>query len=116
MIKLRISILVLIVVIVGGSIFAAMGYFTNQELSEITELPEIKSQYEKLETYKIELEKINQNNQKILADLENQIANSDDENLTQINEEIEVIKRVINENKEELEQVIEKLSEMESDQ
>ena len=102
--------------IVGGSIFAALGYFTNQELGDIAELPEIKSQYEKLENYKIELEKINQNNQQILADLESQITNSDDENLAQINEEIEVIKRVINENKNELEQVIEKLSEMKSDQ
>ena len=102
--------------IVGGSIFAALGYFTNQELGDIAELPEIKSQYEKLENYKKELEKINQNNQQILADLESQITNSDDENLAQINEEIEVIKRVINENKNELEQVIEKLSEMKSDQ
>ena len=41
-----------------------LGYFTNQELGDIAELPEIKSQYEKLENYKIELEKINQNNQK----------------------------------------------------
>ena len=113
---MRISIIALIIVIVGGSIFAALGYFTNQEFGNIAELPEIKNQYEKLENYKIELEKINQNNQKILTDLESQITNSDDENLAQINEEIEVIKRVINENKKELEQVIEKLSEMESDQ
>ena len=113
---MRISIIALIIVVVGGSIFAALGYFTNQEIGDIAELPEIKSQYEKLENYKIELEKINQNNQKILTDLESQITNSDDEHLAQINEEIEVIKRVINENKNELEQVIEKLSEMESDQ
>lgn len=103
-------------VVVGGSIFAALGYFTNQDLGDIAEIPEIKSQYEKLESYKMELEKINQNNQKILTDLEGQIANSGDVNLAQINEEIQVIKRVINENKRELEQVIEKLSEMKSDQ
>lgn len=116
MIKLRISIIALIMAVMGGSIFAALGYFTNQDLGDIAEIPEIKSQYEKLENYKIELEKINQNNQKILTDLESQIANSDDANLAQINEEIQVIKRVINENKKELEQVIGKLSEMESDQ
>ena len=42
--------------------------------------------------------------------------NLGDENLAQINEEIEIIKRVINENKKELEQVIEKLSKMDRDQ
>ena len=54
-------------------------------------------QYEKLEKYKNELEKINQYNQQVLEDLENQITNSDDIHLDQINEEIEVIKRVIDE-------------------
>lgn len=113
---MRISIIVIIIVVAGGSIIAALGYFTNQGIGEITELPEIKSQYEKLESYKVELEKINQNNQKILSDLESQIPNLDDDNLAQINEEIEVIKRVINENKKELEQVIEKLSQMDDNQ
>ena len=47
--------------------------------------------------------------------MENKIKNSDDIHLDQINEEIEVIKRVIDQNKAELEQVITKLSEMESD-
>ena len=63
---------------------------------------------------KNELEKINQINQQVLEDLEDQIKNSDDIHLDQINEEIKVIKRVIEENKAELEQVITKLSEMES--
>ena len=37
----------------------------------------------------------------------------DDANINQINDEIDVIKRVINENKLELEQIIIKLSQME---
>ena len=49
-----------------------------------------------------------------LKDLENQIKNSDDVNVAQINNEINVIKRVINENKLELEQIISKLSLIES--
>ena len=113
---MRISVVVLIVAVAGGSIFAALGYLTNDSLGEITELPEIKTQYEKLDTYKMELEKISQNNQKILAGLESQITSSDDQRLVQINGEIEVIKRVISENKEELERVIERLSETQGDQ
>lgn len=65
--------------------------------------------------YKNELEKINQQNQKILNDLESQIKNSDNVHVDQINDEIKVIKRVIEENKVELEQVITKLSQIESD-
>ena len=64
--------------------------------------------------YKIELEKINQYNQEILNDLEYQIKNSDDVNINKINDEIYVINRVINENKLELEQIITKLSQIES--
>ena len=60
-----------------------------------------------------ELEKINQYNQEILKDLEYQITNSDNVNINQINDEINVVKRVINENKFELEQIIAKLSQME---
>ena len=41
--------------------------------------------------------------------------NSDDVNINQINNEIEVLKQVINENKSELEQIITKLSEIEKD-
>jgi len=88
-----------------------LGFLSNQEYLEV---PEISNQYEKLETYKNELEKINQHNQQVLRDLEEQIHNSDDVPMDQIYEEIETIKRVIDENKAELEQVITKLSQMES--
>ncbi len=108
---MRLSIVVLISVLVVGSIVILLGFLTNQEYVEV---PEISDQYENLEKYKNELEKINQYNQQILQDLEEQIKNSTDIHLDPINEEIEVIKRVVNENKEELEQVIEKLSQMES--
>lgn len=83
---------------------------TNQANTEIEEL----SPYEKLQTYKEELEKINQYNQKILGELEQKITNSDDEHLEQLNKEIDVLKRVIKDNKAELDQIIQKLSEMNS--
>ncbi len=108
---MRLSIVVLISVLVVGSIVISLGFLTNQEYVEV---PEISNQYENLEKYKNELEKINQYNQQILEDLEEQIKNSTDVHLDPINDEIEVIKQVVNENKEELERVIEKLSEMES--
>ena len=108
---MRSSIIVLISVLVVGSIIVSLGFFTNQEYVEI---PEITNQYENLEKYKNELEKINQYNQQVLKDLEDQFKNSDDVHLDQINEEIEVITRVIDENKKELEQVIQKLSQIES--
>ena len=87
------------------------GFISN---SKYVEFPQVSNQYENLEKYKNELEKINQYNQDILKDLENQIKNSDDVNVAQINNEINVIKRVINENKLELEQIISKLSLIES--
>ena len=108
---MRLSIIVLISALIVGSIVISLGILTNQE---IVDVPEITSQYEKVEKYKNELEKINQYNQQVLEDLEYQINNSDDIPIDEINKEIEVIKRVINENKAELEQVIEKLSQMES--
>ena len=108
---MRLSIVVLISVLVVGSIVISLGFLTSQEYVEVLE---ISNQYENLEKYKNELEKINQYNQQILEDLEEQIKNSTDVHLDPINEEIEVIKQVVNENKEELERVIEKLSEMES--
>ena len=108
---MRLSIIVLILVLVVGSVVILLGFLTNQEYVEI---PEISNQYENLEKYKNELEKINQYNQQILKDLEEQIKNSTDIHLDPINEEIAVIKQVVNENKEELERVIEKLSQMES--
>lgn len=109
---MRLSIVVLIAALVVGSIVISLGFLANQENIEI---PEISNQYEKLEQYKTELEKINQYNQQVLADLEDQIKNSNDTHLDQINEEIAIINQVINENKAELEQVIQKLSQMESE-
>ncbi len=109
---MRLNIVVLISVLVVGSIVIFLGFLTNQEYIEISE---ISNQYENLEKYKNELEKINQYNQQILESLEEQIKNSTDIHLVQINEEIVVIKRVVNENKEELEQVIQKLSQIESE-
>jgi hypothetical protein len=106
---LRSSIVILIGVLVVGSIVISFGFITNQEIVEISE---ISSQYEKLEKYKIELEKINQSNLEMLQDLESQIKNSDNIHLEQITEEIEVINQVITENSAELEQVIEKLSQI----
>ena len=108
---MKLSIIVLISALTVGSIVISLGFLTNQE---IVDIPEITTQYEKLEQYKNELEKINLSNQQYLEDLEDQINNSDDIHLEQINEEIDVIKRVINENKAELEEVIKKLSEIES--
>jgi len=109
---MRLSIVILISVLVVGSIVIFLGFLTNQEYVQVSE---ISNQYENLEKYKNELEKINQYNQQILESLEEQIKNSTDIHLVQINEEIVVIKRVVNENKEELERVIEKLSQMESE-
>ena len=109
---MRLTIIVLIVVLSIGSTIISLGFLTSQKYIDV---PEISDQYEKLETYKNELEKINQHNQQVLKDLEEQIKNSDDVHLDQINAEIKVIKQVIKENKAELEQVITKLSQMESD-
>jgi biopolymer transport protein ExbB/TolQ len=123
---LRLTIIILIAVLSIGSIVISLGFLTSQEYIDV---PEITSQYEKLESYKNDLEKINQQNQKILNDLEkinqqnqkilndleSQIKNSDDINLEKINEEINVIKQVIEENTAELEQVITKLSQMETE-
>ena len=108
---MRLSIVVLISVLAVGSIVVFLGFLTNQEYVEISEFS---NQYENLEKYQNELEKINQYNQQILEDLEGQIKNSTDIHLDPINEEIIIIKQVVNENKEELERVIEKLSQMES--
>jgi len=108
---LRLTIIILIAVLSMGSIVISLGFLTSEKYIDV---PEITSQYEKLETYKNELEKINQQNQKILNELEDQIKNSDDIHLDQINKEINVIKQVIEENTAELEQVVTKLSQMES--
>lgn len=106
---MRSSIIILIAVV--GSVVMIIGFLINQEYVEISE---ISNQYEKLENYKNELEKLNQYNQQILEDLEEQIKNSDDSSLEQIRKEIDVVKHVINDNKLELEKVIERLSKIES--
>ncbi len=108
---MKLSIIVLIVVLAVGSAVIFLGFLTNQGYVEISE---VTNQIEKLEIYKNELEKINQSNLQMLEDLENQIKNSNDIHFEQINDEINVMTQVINENKEELEQVIQKLSQMES--
>ena len=109
---MRLSIIVIIVILAVGSLVISLGFLTNQNYDEI---PEISNQYEELEKYKNELEKINQYNQQILKNLEESIKNSDDVHLERINEEIAIIKQVIDDNTKELEQIIKKLSQMESD-
>ena len=103
---MRSSIIVLLGVLVVGSIVISIGFVTNQEIIEISD------PYEKLEKYKIELEKINQLNLEMLKELELQIQNSDNIHLEQLTDEIEVINQVITENGAELEQVIQKLSQI----
>jgi len=108
--KIRLTVIILIIVLTVGSIVITTGYISNLKYVEI---PNITNQYENLLKYKNELEKINQYNQEILKDLEHQLQDFDDVNINQINDEINVVKRVINENKLELEQIISKLSQME---
>ena len=109
--KLKLTILILIVVLSIGSIIITTDFFSNLKYVEISN---ISNPYENLLKYKNELEKINEYNQEILKDLEYQITNSDDANISQINNEIDVINRVIIENKLELEEIIVKLSQIES--
>ena len=108
--KLRLTIIILIIALIVGSIIITTGFISN---SKYVEIPNITNQYENLLKYKNELEKINLYNQEILKDLEYQLQDLDDVNINQINDEINVVKRVINENKLELEQIISKLSQME---
>lgn len=109
---MRLSVIVLIAVLVVGGIVISLGFLSNEKYVEV---PEISNQYEKLERYKNELEKINQYNKQVLQELEEKIKNSDDANLEKINEELAVMRKVIDENAAELEQVIIKLSQMKSD-
>lgn len=106
--KLRLTVTILIIVLTIGSVIIATGFILN---SKYVEIP---NQYENLQIYKNELEKINQYNQEILKYLENQIKKSDDVNISKINDEIDVINQVINENKLEFEQIIIKLSQIKS--
>jgi hypothetical protein len=107
--KLKLTITFLIIVLTIGSIIIVTDFIFNSKYVEITTNP-----YENLQKYANELEKINEYNQEILKDLEYQIKNSDDVNISQINDEINIINNVINENKLELEQILTKLSEIES--
>ena len=106
--KLRLTITFLIIVLIVSCVIITASLILNSKNVEIS------NQYEYLQKYKNELEKINQYNQEILKNLENQIKNSDDANISRINDEINVINQVINENKLELEQIIIKLSQIES--
>jgi len=108
---LRLTLVVLLTVLVVGGSVIVYGFLiqNNKEIENI-------SPYEKLKNYKEDLEKINQYHQKILDELEQKIAGIDDPNLEQLTQEIEILKQVINDNKEELEKVIQKLSKMEPDQ
>ena len=106
--KLRLTITFLIIVLIVSCVIITASLILNSKNVEIS------NQYEYLQKYKNELEKINQYNQEILKNLENQIKNSDDVNISRINDEIGVINQVINENKLELEQIIIKLSQIES--
>ena len=106
--KLRLTITFLIIVLIVSCVIITASFILNSKNVEIS------NQYEYLQKYKNELEKINQYNQEILKNLENQIKNSDDVNISRINDEIGVINQVINENKLELEQIIIKLSQIES--
>ena len=108
---LRLSVIVLFVVLIIGGIVISLGFITTQDVIEISK---IYNQYENLEKYKNELEKIILYNQKMLKDLENQIKNSDNVHLEQINEEIEIMNQVIIDNKAELEHIIQKLSQIKS--
>ncbi|MCH7966618.1 MAG: hypothetical protein IIB02_04260 [Thaumarchaeota archaeon] len=107
---MKLYIITLVAILAVGSFVILLGFLTNQEYVEISE---ITNQFEKLEIYKNELDKINQLNFQMLQDLETQLKISDDIHLKQINDEINVIKQVINENKEELEQIIKKISQIE---
>ncbi|PIW32119.1 MAG: hypothetical protein COW27_05205 [Nitrosopumilales archaeon CG15_BIG_FIL_POST_REV_8_21_14_020_37_12] len=108
---MRLTLVVLLTVLVVGGSVIVYGFLiqNNKEIENI-------SPYEKLKNYKEDLEKINQYHQKILDELEQKIAGIDDPNLEQLTQEIEILKQVINDNKEELEKVIQKLSKMEPDQ
>ena len=108
---MKLPFIVMIVALTVGTIVISFGYITNQNYAQTNEQS---NPYEKLQNYKEELEKINQYNQKLLSELEDKLINSDNSSLHQLNQEIEVLKRVINDNKMELEQVIKKLSTMNS--
>jgi uncharacterized membrane protein YhiD involved in acid resistance len=103
----------MIAVSVIGISIISVGFLSNYEVEEVVNTL---TPYEKLEKYQEDLEKINQYNQQVLSDLEKKITESDDVHLEQIKKEIKVLKKVINDNKKELQQVIKKLSEIKDEQ
>ena len=107
---MRPAILILIAVIVVGTIIVSIGFLTNEKYVEV---PQVPTDYENLQKYKTELEKINQFNLEVLDDLKNQIKNSDNEELNQLQEELQILERVIDDNKKELGEIIDKLAKME---
>ena len=108
---MRPTIIILIAVVVVGGIIAATGFLGNEKYIEPSEIP---TDFENLQKYKTELERINQFNLEVLEDLENQIKNSDNEELNELQEELKVLERVIDDNKTELEEIIDRLAKMES--
>jgi oligoendopeptidase F len=102
----------MIAVLIIGISMISVGFLFNQEDDEVVDTL---TPYEKLEKYKKDLEKINQYNQQILNDLEKKITESDSVHLEQLEKEIAVLKRVITDNKKEIDQVIAKLSEMKNE-
>lgn len=112
---MRLSIVALIVVLLAGGVVISAGFLMNQNETQVEVIPVVESPYEKLEKYKNELEKINVYNQQVLDDLHEKAKSATDDNLDQINEEIQILKHVINENNLELEDITKKLSEMKSD-
>jgi uncharacterized protein HemX len=109
---LRLTITIIIAVLIIGISVISVGFLFNQEDDEVVDTL---TPYEKLEKYKKDLEKINQYNQQILNDLEKKITESDSVHLEQLEKEIAVLKRVITDNKKEIDQVIAKLSEMKNE-
>jgi uncharacterized protein HemX len=109
---LRLTIIIIIAVLIIGISVISVGFLFNQEDDEVVDTL---TPYEKLEKYKKDLEKINQYNQQILNDLEKKITESDSVHLEQLEKEIAVLKRVITDNKKEIDQVIAKLSEMKNE-
>ena len=110
---MRLSIVALVGVLVVGGIVISAGFLMNQNKGEVEVVPVVESQYEKLEKYKNELERINVYNQQVLDDLEEKSKNINNDNLDQIIEEIQIIKDVINANNIDLEEITQELSEIE---
>ena len=109
---MRFIIAILIVVLIVGGAVVTLGFLSSQKYIDV---PEISNQYEKLDDYRDELEKLDQNNRQALKDLEEQISDSDDTPLDQINKEIKSMEEAIKENAAELERVITEMSETKID-